>query len=136
MRALVDGAIQRAGFEPLPISVKHAIEAGRRASPHRDPFDRMLSAQSRLERIPLITDDLGDERESLRSSPGSLHASGEVSIPGVVNRIGAVMTVRASPRRAGCSAAKGSRRVFRRRKRNGKGYREDALPAHGRRHRC
>jgi hypothetical protein len=29
----------------------------------------MPSAQSRLERIPLITDDLGDERESLRSSP-------------------------------------------------------------------
>jgi hypothetical protein len=43
-----------------------------------------------------------------------------------------VMMVRAIARRAGCSAAKGSRRVFRRRKRNGKGYWEDALPAHGR----
>jgi PIN domain nuclease of toxin-antitoxin system len=51
------GALQRAGFEPLPISLGHAIEAGRLASPHRDPFDRMLAAQSRLERIPLITDD-------------------------------------------------------------------------------
>jgi PIN domain nuclease of toxin-antitoxin system len=53
------GAVQRAGFEPLPISLEHAIEAGRLASPHRDPFDRMLAAQSRLERIPLITDDKG-----------------------------------------------------------------------------
>ncbi len=51
------GAIQRAGFEPLPISLEHAIEAGRLASPHRDPFDRMLAAQARLERIPLISDD-------------------------------------------------------------------------------
>jgi PIN domain nuclease of toxin-antitoxin system len=51
------GAIQRAGFEPLPILLEHAIEAGRLPSPHRDPFDRMLAAQSRLERIPLITND-------------------------------------------------------------------------------
>jgi len=51
------GAIQRAGFEPLPISLEHAIEAGRLAAPHRDPFDRMLAAQSRLERLPLISDD-------------------------------------------------------------------------------
>ena len=51
------GAVQRAGFEPLSISLDHAIEAGRLASPHRDPFDRMLAAQSRLEKIPLVTDD-------------------------------------------------------------------------------
>jgi PIN domain nuclease of toxin-antitoxin system len=51
------GAVQRAGFEPRPISLEHAIEARRLALPHRDPFDRMLAAQSRLERIPLITDD-------------------------------------------------------------------------------
>jgi PIN domain nuclease of toxin-antitoxin system len=51
------GAVQRAGFEPLSISLDHAIEAGRLASSHRDPFDRMLAAQSRLETIPLITDD-------------------------------------------------------------------------------
>jgi hypothetical protein len=69
IRALVDGAIQRAAFELLPISAKHAIEAGRLASPHRDPCDRMLSAQSRLKRIPLFTDDLGDEGDSLRSTP-------------------------------------------------------------------
>ena len=51
------GAIRRAGFDALPISLEHAIEAGRLVSPHRDPFDRILAAQSRLEGIPLITDD-------------------------------------------------------------------------------
>ncbi len=51
------GALRRAGFESLPISLEHAIEAGRLPSPHRDPFDRMLAAQSRLDAVPLITDD-------------------------------------------------------------------------------
>lgn len=51
------GAVRRAGFEPLAISLDHAVEAGRLASPHRDPFDRMLAAQARLEGLPLITDD-------------------------------------------------------------------------------
>ncbi len=51
------GVIRRAGFDPLPISLEHAIEAGRLASPHRDPFDRMLAAQARIEGIPLITND-------------------------------------------------------------------------------
>jgi PIN domain nuclease of toxin-antitoxin system len=50
-------AVRRAGFEPLAISLHHAVEAGRLASPHRDPFDRMLAAQARLEGLPLITDD-------------------------------------------------------------------------------
>lgn len=50
-------ALRRAGFEVLPISLAHAIEAGRMTSTHRDPFDRMLAAQSRLEGVPLITDD-------------------------------------------------------------------------------
>jgi PIN domain nuclease of toxin-antitoxin system len=51
------GIIGRSGFGPLPISLEHAIEAGRLPSPHRDPFDRMLAAQSTLEGIPLITND-------------------------------------------------------------------------------
>ena len=51
------GALRRAGFAPLAISLEHAIEAGRLASAHRDPFDRMLAAQSRLDGLSLITDD-------------------------------------------------------------------------------
>ncbi len=51
------GAIQRAGFLPLAISLEHALEAGQMPAPHRDPFDRILAAQSRLEGIPVITND-------------------------------------------------------------------------------
>jgi PIN domain nuclease of toxin-antitoxin system len=45
------------GFEHLPVSYLHAMKAGGYASAHRDPFDRMLAAQSELEGLPLITRD-------------------------------------------------------------------------------
>lgn len=43
--------------DDLPITSAHALAAGRFASAHRDPFDRMLAAQSLLEGIPLVTND-------------------------------------------------------------------------------
>lgn len=49
--------IIKAGFEPLPISPIHAQLAGSWDVAQRDPFDRMLAAQSRIERIPLATTD-------------------------------------------------------------------------------
>ncbi|MCB1032313.1 MAG: type II toxin-antitoxin system VapC family toxin [Acidobacteria bacterium] len=49
--------LRRAGFEALPISVSHAERAGSWDVAHRDPFDRMLAAQSFLEGLPLITSD-------------------------------------------------------------------------------
>lgn len=49
--------IEKAGFLPLPVSPEHAQLAGSWGVPHRDPFDRMLAAQSRLENIPLATMD-------------------------------------------------------------------------------
>jgi PIN domain nuclease of toxin-antitoxin system len=45
------------GFEHLPVSYLHALKAGSYTGPHRDPFDRMLAAQSELERLPLVTRD-------------------------------------------------------------------------------
>lgn len=42
---------------PLAITLEHALEAGRLPADHRDPFDRMLAAQSRLEGLPLVTND-------------------------------------------------------------------------------
>ena len=53
----VDGAIQRQGFTPLSVSVSHAEHAGRLAMEHRDPFDRMLIAQARLEGLTIATND-------------------------------------------------------------------------------
>jgi PIN domain nuclease of toxin-antitoxin system len=49
--------IIKSGFEPLPISPIHAQLAGTWDVPHRDPFDRMLAAQSHLERMPLASVD-------------------------------------------------------------------------------
>lgn len=41
----------------LPVSLVHGLEIHRLPLYHRDPFDRMLVAQSRLERAPLISRD-------------------------------------------------------------------------------
>ncbi|WP_310460564.1 PIN domain-containing protein [Sphaerotilus sp.] len=35
----------------------HALRAGSMTATHRDPFDRMLAAQSELEAMPLVTRD-------------------------------------------------------------------------------
>lgn len=35
----------------------HALRAGAHTAEHRDPFDRMLAAQSELEGVPLISCD-------------------------------------------------------------------------------
>jgi PIN domain nuclease of toxin-antitoxin system len=44
-------------FKALPITFAHALRAGQFGSIHRDPFDRMLAAQSDLERYALVTAD-------------------------------------------------------------------------------
>lgn len=45
------------GMTAMPIRIAHAIVAGTLPGPHRDPFDRMLIAQSRLENVPVVTAD-------------------------------------------------------------------------------
>ncbi len=45
------------GMTELPVTVAHAVEAGSLPGPHRDPFDRMLIAQSRIEQVPVVTID-------------------------------------------------------------------------------
>jgi PIN domain nuclease of toxin-antitoxin system len=42
---------------PLPITQLHAIESAGLPPHHRDPFDRVLVAQARLERAPLMSSD-------------------------------------------------------------------------------
>lgn len=41
----------------LPITLEHALAAGRLPGPHRDPFDRMLIAQARIEDLFIVTSD-------------------------------------------------------------------------------
>jgi PIN domain nuclease of toxin-antitoxin system len=49
--------VERSGFTPLPITFEHALEAGRLPLHHRDPFDRMLVAQARVEGLTLASAD-------------------------------------------------------------------------------
>jgi PIN domain nuclease of toxin-antitoxin system len=46
------------GFRHLPVSYLHALRSGGYGVAHKDPFDRMLAAQSEIERLPLVTRDL------------------------------------------------------------------------------
>ena len=52
-----ENLLRRSRFSALPIHVEHARLAGSLDGEHRDPFDRMLVAQSRIEAVPLVTSD-------------------------------------------------------------------------------
>ena len=41
----------------LPISMNHALRTAILPDHHRDPFDRMLVAQSQIEQLPIVTAD-------------------------------------------------------------------------------
>ncbi len=45
------------GFTPLDITLAHGQDAGSLPGPHRDPFDRMLIAQARTERMALVSNE-------------------------------------------------------------------------------
>lgn len=49
--------LQDEGFEELSITAKHAAAAASLPALHRDPFDRMLVAQARLDGLILVTHD-------------------------------------------------------------------------------
>jgi PIN domain nuclease of toxin-antitoxin system len=51
------GLVAAEGFHHLPVTAGHAWEAGALTWAHRDPFDRMLAAQVRMERLTLVTRD-------------------------------------------------------------------------------
>lgn len=45
------------GFAHLAVSYRHSVRAGGYGAAHRDPFDRVLAAQSERESLPLVTRD-------------------------------------------------------------------------------
>ena len=49
--------IRKHGLEILAIILEDTFEAGRMPQYHKDPFDRILIAQSRNQGIPIITKD-------------------------------------------------------------------------------
>lgn len=49
--------MEAAGYTLLSIDTAHALRAGRMASEHRDPFDRMLAAQAIALDAPILSPD-------------------------------------------------------------------------------
>ena len=49
--------VQSEGFVELPISFEHAVIAGTLPGKHKDPFDRVLIAQSQVENVGIVTRD-------------------------------------------------------------------------------
>jgi PIN domain nuclease of toxin-antitoxin system len=45
------------GFSLVPITVPHVRAAGLMATPHRDPFDRLLASQASIEGLTIVTAD-------------------------------------------------------------------------------
>ncbi|MBA3924611.1 MAG: type II toxin-antitoxin system VapC family toxin [Nostocaceae cyanobacterium] len=44
-------------FESLPIEIVHALQVINLPDLHRDPFDRIIIAQSQVEKMPILTVD-------------------------------------------------------------------------------
>ena len=57
VRGSVADAIADYGFSPLPVTVEHADAVRSLPLHHRDPFDRLLIVQTRMEELTLVTRD-------------------------------------------------------------------------------
>jgi PIN domain nuclease of toxin-antitoxin system len=55
--AELPAVLRQQDFEPLPITIVHALRAGNLPGPHRDPFDRMLIAQAHDEDVALLSNE-------------------------------------------------------------------------------
>jgi PIN domain nuclease of toxin-antitoxin system len=53
--------VRDSGFERLPIGFSHAAATRELPGHHRDPFDRMLIAQARVEDLVIVTHDASFE---------------------------------------------------------------------------
>ena len=56
-RAFIPRVLREQSIRPLEITHAHALEVAELPHHHNDPFDRMLIAQSRLEKLPLVSAD-------------------------------------------------------------------------------
>lgn len=57
LRTSIKKAFEIAGFEVLGISLEHVLSLDKLPMYHKDPFDRMLIAQAKVEGCRLITND-------------------------------------------------------------------------------
>ncbi|MDD5265201.1 MAG: type II toxin-antitoxin system VapC family toxin [Candidatus Bipolaricaulis sp.] len=55
--AFLSEQLRQNQMDVLPVQMSHALRVQELPPLHRDPFDRMLVAQSQLERLPILTAD-------------------------------------------------------------------------------
>ena len=55
--ASVPPLMAKTGVTPLPVLHEHALAVAGLPPHHRDPFDRLLVAQARVERLPILSAD-------------------------------------------------------------------------------
>lgn len=53
----LDAVLLAEGFKELPVSLAHGRAAGMLPGPHKDPFDRMLIAQTMIEAMILVSNE-------------------------------------------------------------------------------
>jgi PIN domain nuclease of toxin-antitoxin system len=66
-RTLVPQESARLGLRPLPVNQGHALGVFDLPRHHRDPFDRLLVAQARIEGLTLLTADRDIQRYDVPS---------------------------------------------------------------------
>lgn len=55
----VPRAVRSLAADVLPVTMQHAVAVADLPDHHRDPFDRLLIAQARVEGLPIVTGDRG-----------------------------------------------------------------------------
>ena len=63
----VPAQLTRNGFQPLPIQMSHALYVGQLPNIHRDPFDRLIIAQSVLEKMSIVTRDTNISKYNVKT---------------------------------------------------------------------
>ncbi|BBX74448.1 type II toxin-antitoxin system VapC family toxin [Mycobacterium shinjukuense] len=66
----LNGAIERSGLRDLPVTRRNTLAPELMALPHKDPFDAILVAQAKAERLTLLTADT----KLLKALPGAVDA--------------------------------------------------------------
>ncbi len=56
-RTIIPKVLREQSIQPLDVTHAHALAVAELPAHHRDPFDRMLVAQARLEKLAIITGD-------------------------------------------------------------------------------
>ncbi len=54
----LEAQLERHRFTPLDVTIAHALAVGELPDHHADPFDRLLIAQARTDRLTLVTRDV------------------------------------------------------------------------------